>query len=176
MSNEEIPLERSGGVQVRVADVQQEYASVSRTVPPGKESQHRNCLFVFLCDGSVGQIYCVMGPTKFTMFSRSDQEPNVLLASNDYGVQAGGIIDEARMASIVMTETVVQKAEEEGHRRQGTARMESQSTRSGGPPRRRLREGLAGDSGGQPLVSPPHPPTVKMWTNRSQAFLARLNM
>ena len=77
------------------------------------------------------------------------------MASNDYGVQAAGIIDEARVASIVMTETVVQKAEEEGHRRQGTARMESQSTRSGGPPRRRLREGLAGDSGGQPLVSPP---------------------
>ena len=115
MSNEEIPLERSGGVQVRVADVQQEYASVSRTVPPGKESQHRNCLFVFLCDGSVGQIYCVMGPTKFTMFSRSDQEPNVLLASNDYGVQAAGIIDEARVASIVMTETVVQR-----QRRRGT--------------------------------------------------------
>ena len=129
---------------------------MGRAVPPAKGNRHRKCLFVFLHGGPVGQAYCVIGSTNFMMSSRSNREQSVLLASDDHGVQeAENIIDKARKTSVVMTETVVQKAEEERHRRQGTARTGSQLTRSGGPPRRRLREGLAGDSGGQPLVSPP---------------------
>ena len=44
----------------------------------------------------------------------------MLLALNDYGVQeVEGIIDRARRASVVMTEAVVQEAEEERNRRRG---------------------------------------------------------
>ena len=113
MSNKEIPLERSSGVQVRVAegrDIQQEYASVGRNVPPAKEIHHRKCPFVFFRDGSVGQTHCVIGSTGFMMFSRSNQGMSAPLVSDDYGIQeARGIIGRTCTTSIVMTETVVQK-------------------------------------------------------------------
>ena len=125
----------SCGVQVRVAegrDIRQEYANVGRQVPPARGIHHRKCLFVFLHGGPVCQAYCVIGSTNFTTSSRSNQELSVLLALNDYGVQeAEGIIDRARRASVVMTESVVQEAEEERNRRQGGTRM----ARSVGPAR-----------------------------------------
>ena len=73
------------------------------------------------------------------MFSRSNQELSVLLALNDYGVQeAESIIDKARRTSVVMTETVVQEAEEERNRRRDKAR----TGRSVDPVRRSASEAL----------------------------------
>ena len=104
-------------------DIQEEYANVGRRVPPGRGMHHRKCLFVFLHGGSTDQAYCVIGSTNFTTSSRANQELSVLLALNDHGVQeAEGIIDKARRASVVMTEAVVQEAEEERNRRRGVSK------------------------------------------------------
>ena len=142
MSNEEILPEGSSGVQVRAAEgggIYQEHASVGRAVPPARGSRHRKCLSVFLHGGPVGQAYCVIGSMNSMMSSRSDREQSMLLASDDHGVQeAENIIDRARKTSVVMTETVVQKAEEERSRRRDKAR----TGRSVDPVRRSASEAL----------------------------------
>ena len=61
------------------------------------------------------------------------------MALNDHGVQeAENIIDKARRTSVVMTETVVQEAEEERNRRRDKAR----TGRSVDPVRRSGSEAL----------------------------------
>ena len=86
------------------------------------------CLFVFLRDGPADQSYCVIGSTNFTTSSRTNQELSALLAMSDHGVQeAEEIIDKARRTSIVLTESVVQEADEERVRRQGNRSSRSVS-------------------------------------------------